>query len=155
MEVIEHVAPADQLGFVGALYHRLAPGGLLVMSTPDESGYLGGWSGYAPHVGSLDAAAVHALLQEATGHPPVVWRLSGEPFHLDPARRVFQPVANRLWGRLMRGAPALAHQAGRVVTALSSRIRAHRGVSSGAEVQAEPAHLGEGTGLLAIVQAGL
>jgi SAM-dependent methyltransferase len=153
MEVIEHVQPSDQLAFVRALYDRLSPTGLLIISTPDESGYLGGWSGYAPHVGSLDANAMLALLEEATGCAPVVWRLDGEPFQLDTARRVLQPVANRVWGRVVSTAPALAHQAGRVVTALSSRIRRHRGVTAAAQVRAQPAHVGEGTGLLGIVQA--
>jgi SAM-dependent methyltransferase len=153
MEVVEHVDPLRQLSFVRTLYDRLAPGGLLVISTPDESGYLGGWSGYAPHIGSLDAGSMAALLERATGHPPVIWRLDGEPFHLDPTRRVLQPVANRLWGRVSRTAPALAHQAGRAVTALSSRIRGHRGIGSGAEVRAHPAHVGRGTGLLGVVQA--
>src|SRR4029078_7983903 len=36
MEVIEHVA--DPAAFVGALAKRLAPGGLLIMSTPNATG---------------------------------------------------------------------------------------------------------------------
>lgn len=55
MEVIEHIAPHEQEDFVRALLTRLRPGGLLVLSTPDESGYVGGWSGYAPHIGCLTA----------------------------------------------------------------------------------------------------
>jgi SAM-dependent methyltransferase len=56
MEVLEHVPPASQPEFVAALLDRVAPGGVLVLSTPDESHYPGGWSGYAPHVGCVDAA---------------------------------------------------------------------------------------------------
>jgi 2-polyprenyl-6-hydroxyphenyl methylase/3-demethylubiquinone-9 3-methyltransferase len=37
MEVIEHVA--DPAAFVGALAKRLAPGGLLVLSTPNATGW--------------------------------------------------------------------------------------------------------------------
>src|SRR5690242_7177080 len=37
MEVIEHVA--DPAAFVGALGKRLAPGGLLIMSTPNATGW--------------------------------------------------------------------------------------------------------------------
>lgn len=37
MEVIEHVA--DPAAFVGALAKRLAPGGLLIMSTPNATGW--------------------------------------------------------------------------------------------------------------------
>src|SRR5690348_1775036 len=37
MEVIEHVA--DPAAFVGALARRLAPGGLLIMSTPNATGW--------------------------------------------------------------------------------------------------------------------
>ncbi|MGH3666577.1 MAG: class I SAM-dependent methyltransferase, partial [Egibacteraceae bacterium] len=107
MEVVEHVAPARQPGFVRALVERVAPGGLLVLSTPDESRYVGGWSGYAPHVGPVDADRLRTLLEQAapgidaTAAPDaMVWRLEGDPFHAGLVRRMVQPVANRLWTRL-------------------------------------------------------
>src|SRR3954463_2518330 len=37
MEVIEHVA--DPTAFIGALAKRLAPGGLLILSTPNQTGW--------------------------------------------------------------------------------------------------------------------
>jgi SAM-dependent methyltransferase len=98
MEVIEHIPPAGQHGFVRGLLDLLRPGGLLVVSTPDESSYLGGWSGYAPHVGVLDADGVRDLLAGESGQHVQVWRMEGEAFTVGPARRVLQPIGNRVWG---------------------------------------------------------
>lgn len=100
MEVIEHLQPADQLGFVASLAAAVLPGGALVMSTPDESGYPRGWSGYAPHVGQVDAAGLARAVREGTGGWPVtVLRIGGPTFSLTRAGALVQGVANRLWTR--------------------------------------------------------
>ena len=151
MEVIEHVPPAAQPAFLTALWETVAPGGVLVVSTPDETSYPGGWSGYAPHVGCVSPRTLHRLLGEATGGQPAVHRLEGGPFAMPLARRVLERVANTAWSTVQRHAPALAH-------GLASR--GHRAQPlSVADVAAaatpfrvcSPRH-GTGTGLLAVAR---
>lgn len=110
MEVLEHLRYRDQHDFVAALFAKVAPGGVLVCSTPDERRYLGGWSGYAPHIGVLDAASLRTLLEGATGHPAAVWRVEGPGFGLGPVQRVAEPVANRAWALAQRWTPRLTDQ---------------------------------------------
>ena len=107
MEVLEHIRPAEHLAFVTALAGIVRPGGVLVVSTPDESGYPGGWSGYAPHVGPVTFPELQGLL-DRTGLPAAVWRISGPGFRLGPVARVVQPTVNRLWGVLTSRAPQVA-----------------------------------------------
>lgn len=153
MEVIEHLHPSEQQSFAEALVSRVEPGGLLVLSTPDESGYLGGWSGYAPHIGPLTAEALEAVLIAAAPHAEVeVWRLEGAPYHLGPVRRVVQPLANRLWTRV---GPLLAPIAHRVVgpaARVADLARSHAGPELTPQVYAVPASQGLGTGLLGVVR---
>lgn len=152
MEVLEHVAPPAQPGFLAAVWDRVAPGGLLVVSTPDETSYPGGWSGYAPHVGCVSPRELHDLLHGVTGQAPSVHRLDGGPYAMPLARRVLERVANTAWAALRRGAPSFADR----VADLGSR--------GGHEVPADvaarvdtgyrvvtPRH-GTGTGLLAVVR---
>jgi len=109
MEVLEHVPPAAQAGFVTTLVGRVAPGGVLVLSTPDESLYPGGWSGYAPHVGCVTASGLAVLLAGAApGLPVEVWRLVGGPFDVPAPRRWLEAVGNRAWTALRGLAPGLA-----------------------------------------------
>ena len=154
MEVIEHIDPPEQAGFVGDLVSRVEPGGLLVLSTPDESGYMGGWSGYAPHVGPLDAPALATLLTSAA--PPSatvsVWRLEGDPFHLGKVRRVVQPLANRLWTRISPVVDPVSHRLVGPATKLADLARTHAGPQLLPEVHAVPAAQGHGTGLIGVVQ---
>jgi len=152
MEVIEHLRPVDQPGFLAAVYARVAPGGLLVVSTPDETGYLGGWSGYAPHVGCVDAPALRRLLTDATGQPATVWRLEGDPFALNAVRRIGEPVVNRVWGWVSTHVPELAVRlgGGAAKVAGASRTRADAPVP---EIRAVAPDGGEGTGLLGVVRA--
>lgn len=110
MEVLEHIPHADQGAFATALIARVRPGGVLVCSTPDERGYLGGWSGYAPHVGTLDAVGLRALLRDTSGLPVDVWRVDGPGFRLGPVQRIAEPIVNRLWGGAQALLPGLAHQ---------------------------------------------
>ena len=153
MEVIEHIPRAEQAEFTASLVQRVAPGGLLVMSTPDETGYAGGWSGYTPHVGCLDAEKLQALLQDAAPAGEVtVWRLEGDPFHLGRVRRIVQPVANRVWGAV---GPVLGPIANRVVgpaASFANLARTHAGPQLAPEVHAVAPAAGEGTGLLATVR---
>ncbi|HWB70625.1 MAG TPA: methyltransferase domain-containing protein [Egibacteraceae bacterium] len=151
MEVIEHVPPARQAGFVAALFARVAPGGLLVVSTPEETGYLGGWSGYAPHVGPLDADGLTAVLQAGAGVAPTVWRLEGAPFALGRLRRVAEPLVNRAWARLQRRLPRTAGRLVAVTAAADGRPRSAPAVTASVEAVA-PEH-GTGSGLLGVVQA--
>ncbi len=153
MEVVEHVAPREQLAFVRALFERVAPGGLLVVSTPDESGYLGGWSGYAPHIGPLDAPALEELLVRATGAQVRVWRFEGDAFHLGPVRRVVHPLANRAWTRCAPVVGPLAQRLARPAAALADRSRDVAGPALNPAVRVVPASAGAGTGLLGVVRA--
>ena len=153
MEVIEHVAPPAQQDFAERLVSRVEPGGLLVVSTPDESGYVGGWSGYAPHVGVLNAPALQALLAAAAPEATVtVWRLEGDPFHLGPVRRVLQPAANRLWGRIGPVLDPVAHRLVGPAATLADLARTHAGPSLLPHVHAVPANEGHGTGLIGVVR---
>lgn len=153
MEVIEHLHAVEHAAFVAALYRRVAPGGLLVVSTPDESRYLGGWSGYAPHVGCVDPAGLHQLLTAATGQTATVWRLDGAPFDLNLVRRVGEPVVNRAWGWVSAHVPGLAVRlgGGAARVAGTARTRAHAAVPD--DVQAVAPEDGSGTGLLGVVRA--
>lgn len=149
MEVVEHVPPAGQTAFVTGLTRLLAPGGLLVMSTPDESRFPGGWSGYAPHVGVLDPVGLRTLLRAATGLEPRVWRLEGEPFALGAVERLVLPVANRAWGSLAVRAPAIARGLGRA----GARRAAPPRQTTDVAVRGVPPGQGRGTGLVAAVRA--
>lgn len=110
MEVIEHIPYAAQRSFATALLARVRPGGVLVCSTPDERGYLGGWSGYAPHVGTLDATGLRTLLRGAGGLPVDVWRIDGPGFRLGRVQRVAEPIANRVWGGAQALLPGVTHR---------------------------------------------
>ena len=99
-EVVEHLVPADQVGFVASMAARTLPGGALVLTTPDESGYSGGWSGYAPHVGPVDADGLRRVVAEGTGGWPVrVLRIDGPTFTLTRGGARVQKAANLLWNR--------------------------------------------------------
>ncbi|MBW3605190.1 MAG: class I SAM-dependent methyltransferase [Actinobacteria bacterium] len=122
MEVLEHLRYVDQTAFVRALLDHVLPGGMLICSTPDERPYLGGWSGYAPHVGTLDADSLRTLLASAGGGLPVaVWRVRGPGFELGRLQKVGEPIANRLWAAAQSRVPAVTH---RVAGALGDRRRA-------------------------------
>lgn len=109
MEVLEHIEPTAQPGFLAAVVDRVAPGGVLVVSTPDESLYPGGWSGYAPHVGCVTADGLAALLTDAAGGRRVeVLRLVGGPFDVPVHRRWVESVGNRAWTALQGAAPTLS-----------------------------------------------
>lgn len=150
MEVIEHVDPGEQHDFVRGLVERVTPGGVLVCSTPDESGYLGGWSGYAPHIGTLDFGGFWQLLTTSTGLPATVWRIDGPGFVLSPSARVLQPLANRLWTAAQRFSSTGAERA----TALLGRLGRRRPPPAAPRADAyrltrDPT--GQGTGLIGVV----
>lgn len=153
MEVIEHLYATEHAAFVAALYRRVAPGGLLVVSTPDESRYLGGWSGYAPHVGCVDPTGLHRLLTEATGQTATVWRLEGGPFALNLVRRVGEPVVNRAWGWVSAHLPGLAVRLGGGAARVTGPARTRANAPVPADVAAVAPEHGTGTGLLGVVQA--
>lgn len=151
MEVLEHVAPEDQPGFLDALWSRVAPGGLLVLSTPDETSYPGGWSGYAPHVGCVSPRRLHELLLHATGASPTVVRLDAGPYAMSWARRATERVVNTVWTAVQAQAPRLA----RTLASRGGREKALDLETVGAA--ASPFRLvspryGTGTGLLAVVR---
>lgn len=151
MEVLEHVPPDAQLGFLDAAWSRVAPDGLLVLSTPDETSYPGGWSGYAPHVGVVTPRRLHELLHDATGQVPDVCRLEGGPYRMPMGRRVLERVANGAWTLLQQRTPGLARS-------LASRggrespwdLDTVRSAATPFTV-VDPRH-GTGTGLLAVVR---
>lgn len=150
MEVLEHVPPAAQASFLAELWAHVTPGGVLVLSTPDETSYPGGWSGYAPHVGCVSPRQLHERLAAATGATPSVLRLDGGPFAMSWGRRLLERVANTAWTAVLDRAPGLA-------AAATSRAGRHGGLDA-EEVRAaaspfricSPRH-GTGTGLLAVV----
>lgn len=161
MEVIEHIAPAGQHDFVASLWRLVGSGGALVLSTPDESGFRGGWSGYAPHIGPLDAAGLRRVVGEATGAPVTVWRLYGAPYRVGPWRRVLQPPLNRAWGAVSGSLPAAATRLAALASPLVARLaRAlRRGerpapavVARAAGPDEAPSANVDGNGLIAVVR---
>ncbi|HSJ46657.1 MAG TPA: class I SAM-dependent methyltransferase [Euzebyales bacterium] len=154
MEVLEHVRYQDQDAFVRAMLERVVAGGVLVCSTPDERQYVGGWSGYAPHVGTLDPTSLRTLLHNACGLPVDVWRIDGPGFRLGLVQRVGEPIVNRVWGLVQARMPGLVN---RVAGALGRRRR--RGGDAfepgppddAFTVTPAEASTGPGTGLLAVV----
>jgi SAM-dependent methyltransferase len=154
MEVVEHIRYADQVDFVRGLLDQALPGGVVICSTPDERGYLGGWSGYAPHVGTLDADSLHTLLHATSGLPVDVWRIDGPGFRLGRLERVGGPIANRLWGTAQSLLPGVTH---RVSGVLGRRRRGATGAfdpgppDDAFTVTRASVTDGPGTGLLATV----
>lgn len=149
MEVVEHVERAQQARFVAELGTLVRPGGTLVMSTPDESGYLGGWSGYAPHVATLSAGALSSLLRGALpGWQVEVARVDGPGFDLSAIGRIGVPAANRVWTLLDSHLPRLTHELAYRANLLGN----HRDTPAAPDPSAfrvGPAEDGDGTGLVA------
>lgn len=149
MEVIEHIHRDAQRAFVGDLGALVRPGGMLVMSTPDESGYIGGWSGYLPHVATLDANGLGALLRTALPSWEVeVLRVEGPGFDLSRLGRVGVPVANRIWSATQRRLPRVAHELSHRASQLGRRRPAPPAPAPQA-FGVGSAEQGEGTGLVA------
>jgi 2-polyprenyl-3-methyl-5-hydroxy-6-metoxy-1,4-benzoquinol methylase len=152
MEVIEHIARPEQGGFVSELAGLVAPGGMLVMSTPDESGYWGGWSGYPPHVATLDAGALSRLLQSRLpGWAVEVLRIDGPGFALSSLGRFGVPVANRVWGGLDSSFPRLTHELSFRISQLG-RHRSDPATPDPSAFRVSPAEYGAGTGLVAMAR---
>lgn len=154
MEVLEHVPYGDQPAFVRSMLDRVAPGGVLVCSTPDERRYVGGWSGYAPHIGTLDPQSLRTLLRNGSGVPVDVWRIDGPGFRLRAVQRVGEPIVNRAWGLARERAPGLVDS----VAGAIGRRRRNGGDAFGPgppddafTVTPADASDGPGTGLLAVV----
>lgn len=153
MEVVEHVPPDGQVPFVRALASRVVPGGVVVLSTPDESGYLGGWSGYAPHTGVLDADALHRVVTAGTGGWPVqVLRIGGPAFELGRLAAVLQPVGNRVWAATSRRVTALEPAVVRVTHRIGRRRAAAVPHDAAWTVSDALTGAGTGTGLLAVTR---
>lgn len=154
MEVIEHLPPGDQVAFCAELARMAGPGGLIALSTPDERGFTGGWSGYAPHIGVVDAERLTAVLRDGTGLEPVVWRLDGEPFAIGGLERYLTPLANRAWTLTARTAPALERWVNGRVSAVATKLRGWQDGGAPAlhgTVTVRPATEGSGSGLLALL----
>jgi SAM-dependent methyltransferase len=152
MEVIEHVPSTEQLPFVRSLADAVQPGGLLAMSTPDESRYWGGWSGYAPHVATLDATRLSVLLHRVlVGWDVQVLRVSGPGFTTSALGRVGVPLANRTWNALDAAVPHLTHELSYRVSRLGRRRPAPEPPDPSRFV-VQPAVHGDGTGLVAVAR---
>ena len=154
MEVLEHIDHDEQPAFLRALTGRVEPGGLLVISTPDESQYLGGWSGYTPHIGVVTPQRLRALLVDAggPGADVAVWRMQGDPFHVGAVRAVVQPLANRLWGVIGPRVSGLARHLVGPAAKVADLSRTHLGGGMVPHVEAVDATTGDGTGLLGVVR---
>jgi SAM-dependent methyltransferase len=153
MEVIEHIPPRDQADFLRGLHRVTAPGGVIVLSTPDETDYLGGHSGYGPHVGVLAPDTLVKVVRDATGLTPQVWRLEGDPFRLHLADRYLLPFANRVWATLQQIVPGIVQAATRTVGAVGDHLR-HAPRSEPVmttDVRATSVAEGRGSGLIAAV----
>lgn len=151
MEVLEHVPHEAQPDFLARAWARVVPGGLLVLSTPDETSYPGGWSGYAPHVGCVSPRQLHDLVAAATGTTPSVHRLDGGPYAMPLARRVLERVANTTW-------TAVQHRAPRLAGSLAARGRRQASLAldevapAATPFRVVPPRHGTGTGLLAVAR---
>lgn len=155
MEVVEHVPRADQPGFVRSLAHLTTPGGVVVVSTPDESRYWGGWSGYRPHVAPVTAGQLAELLRQAMpGWRLEVLRVAGPGFDLSGLARYGVPVANRVWGSLDAAAPRLTHEVAYRLNQLGKRRPGPSAPQPGtfAVVRADQDDDPVGTGLVALVR---
>jgi len=152
MEVIEHVPRAQQEAFVSELAGRVLPGGMLAMSTPDESGYWGGWSGYPAHVATLDAHDLHRLMQaQLAGWDVDVLRIDGPGFDLSTVGRLGVPVANRVWSSLNSRFPGVTHELAFRVSRLG-RYRSGPSAPDPAAFRVSTAGRGAGTGLVAVAR---
>ena len=153
MEVIEHVAHDEQVTFVAELFDRVEPGGLLVLSTPDESGYPGASSLYPPHVGCLTASELEAVVAEATSRRPTVWRLDGDVFRLSRLRQHAERITNRTSSWLSSRVPTLVD---RLAQAAASRRHTteHLEDVTVPPVTVKPAGRPGGNGLLVAVRRG-
>lgn len=152
MEVVEHVPSVEQPGFVRELSRLVADDGVLVMSTPDESGFWGGWSGYPPHVAPLDAEGLSELLeQELPGWSHEVLRITGPGFGLSTVARYGVPVANRVWGSLDSRVPRLTHEVAYRLNQLGKR-RADPAPPSADGFGLLPALGSTSTGLVAVAR---
>lgn len=154
MEVLEHIVPAEQPAFCLALVASIADGGVLVVSTPDESLYPGGWSGYAPHVGCVTAGELATLLLEAGAASVDVHRLVGGPYATPPLRRWGEAIGNRVWSRLQRMAPALTERlaAGAGDGGAAGEVVVDPADVGVADVRVLPAEQGAGGSLVAVVR---
>jgi hypothetical protein len=152
MEVLEHMPSVEHVPFVTALAAVVQPGGLLALSTPDESGYWRGWSGYPPHIGTVDATRLAVLLDRVLPDWTVeVLRVGGPGFDLSRVGRYGVPLANRVWNALQTTAPRVAHEltyrAGQV-----GKRRAAPAPPDPREFHIGPATQGAGTGLVAVAR---
>lgn len=155
MEVVEHVPPPDQLDFVRALHRMTAPSGLISLSTPDETGFIGGWSGYGPHVGTLDHEQLSSLLLGG-GLRAQLWRLQGQPFAMRRHERFTMPVVNRVWTAARWVAPTVLDTAAHHLSstrALANGWTTGRSLEVEGEVSATAPDTGNGTGLFAAARA--
>lgn len=149
MEVVEHVPRGEQARFVRDLGALVTPGGGLVVSTPDESGYWRGWSGYPPHIATLDGDALgRLLLGSLPGWDVAVMRIGGPGFGMSPLARYGVPAANRAWGVLESRTPRLTHELAYRLNQLSQRRSDPPPPQPGSFTVTSPA-AGPGTGLVA------
>jgi SAM-dependent methyltransferase len=152
MEVLEHMPATEHVAFVQSLAGVVQPGGLLALSTPDESGYWRGWSGYPPHIGTVDATRLAVLLDRVlTGWTVEVLRVDGPGFDLSTLGRYGVPLANRLWNGLQTALPRVAHEMTYRANQVGKR-RAAPAPPDPAEFRVGPATQGAGTGLVAIAR---
>lgn len=153
MEVLEHVPPGRQPAFLRDLLDRVTDGGLLVLSTPDESQYPLGWSGYAPHVGCVTAAQLAALLGPAVAargaRRAELWRVIGGPYDVAFARRWLEAVGNRAWTQVRTHASGLT---ARLEDRTSSAPATTDTPADLDLVRVVPARQGRGGSLLAVVE---
>lgn len=159
MEVLEHIPPEAQSRFCRALLSAVGAGGVLVLSTPDESLYPGGWSGYAPHVGCVTAGELVTLLMEAGAGSVDVHRIVGGPYETPAVRRWGEAVGNRVWARLQRAMPEVAERlarrganGGTDGSGDAAPVTVDPDAVNVADVRVLPAEQGAGGSLVAVVR---
>jgi SAM-dependent methyltransferase len=152
MEVLEHMPAAEHVPFVTALAAVVQPGGVLALSTPDESGYWRGWSGYPPHIGTVDATRLAVLLDRVLPDWSVeVLRIDGPGFDLSRIGRYGVPLANRVWTAVQSTAPRVAQELAYRASQAGKR-RASPAAPDPRAFRIGPATHGAGTGLVAVAR---
>jgi len=93
LDVIEHIAPAQELAFVGNIVRSLTPHGLLLLGTPSlESQAHAGPASKAGHVNCKDGEGLKTLLGRFF-HNVVVFSMNDEVVHTG-----YYPMAHYLLG---------------------------------------------------------
>ena len=123
-QVLEHI-PLDEVGdYLRAIWAMVRPGGVAVITTPNQANYFGGHSGNPFHVKEYSAAELESIVREALPANAQL-RIFGQEDVLSTRTRI------RI-RRTFRNHP-LAVWAGRVVTSPIRLLEVSGAISTGSE----------------------